>query len=134
MAQKALATVKNFLSKLPVKAPWKSTGVASSPEFLSHLPVATEYRVHSPGSQPVRPAVPQAETKLVYDIKYYTRDTRRAGQLVGGTNKLHMVTRQYDVTAKDPALEGSELPPTLGKPYKWGKRTHLLDFENNGYT
>ncbi len=72
MAQKALAAVKNFMSKIPFKAPWEAsplkvmqmlaivsvaqheltlqaTGVASSAEFRDYLPQATEYRIHSPG-------------------------------------------------------------------------------------
>ena len=26
------------------------------------------------------------------------------------------------------------VPPTPGRPHKWGKKTALLDVENNGYT
>lgn len=73
MAQKALAAVKNFMSKIPFKAPWEvgalhstvrpeswldkanivfclqATGVASSAEYRDYLHKATEYRVHAPG-------------------------------------------------------------------------------------
>ncbi|KAL0036150.1 hypothetical protein WJX79_006007 [Trebouxia sp. C0005] len=101
MAQKALAAVKNFVSKIPFKAPWEATGVASSAEFRDYLPKAGEYRVHAPGSQPVRPMIPQAREELVYDIKYYSRDTRREGMLVGGTNKKKTVRYELDVTARD---------------------------------
>jgi hypothetical protein len=33
------------------------------------------------------------------------RDTRRQGQLVGGTNKKHEVTYKYDCSAPDPELQ-----------------------------
>eukprot|EP00884_Botryococcus_braunii_P021803 jgi/Botrbrau1/8306/Bobra.0251s0032.1 len=134
MGDKGASALRNLLSKLPFKAPWKYTGVASTPEYANYLPPATEYRKHAPGSPPIRASIPQAETDRVLDIKYYVRDSRRQGQLVGGTNKKHEVTYKYDATAPDPDLEGSELPPTVGKPYKWGKRVSLLDFPNNGYT
>lgn len=137
MASKALATVKNFFSKIPFKAPWELTGVASSAEYRDYLHKATEYRIHAPGSQPVRPMIPQAREELVYDIKYYSRDTRREGMLVGGTNKKKTVRYQLDVTAKDDTpVAAADLTP--GRPWRpatgWNKRTALLDYENNGYT
>lgn len=57
-----------------------------------------------PSSPPVLPIVPQARPDRVYDIKYWPRDARRAGQLVGGTNQRFVDVVQYDVTAKDDAL------------------------------
>lgn len=137
MAQKALAAVKNFMSKIPFKAPWEATGVASSAEFRDYLPKAGEYRVHAPGSQPVRPMIPQAREELVYDIKYYSRDTRREGMLVGGTNKKKTVRYELDVTARDDTpTPVADLTP--GRPWRpstgWNKRKNLLDYDNNGYT
>jgi hypothetical protein len=108
------------------------TGVASSPEFASYLPAATEYRKHAPASPPTRPSIPHARPERVYDIKYWTRDTRRAGQVVGGTNKLHIVVSAVDPAVPDPALENG--PAVPGKPYKWSSRSPLLDAPNNGYT
>jgi hypothetical protein len=108
------------------------TGVASSPEFQSYLPVATEYRKHAPASVPTRPSIPNARPDRVYDIKYWTRDTRRAGQLVGGTNKLHIEVTAVDPAAHDPALENGPCVP--GVPHKWSPRTPLLDAPNQGYT
>ncbi|CAL8461889.1 g1420 [Coccomyxa elongata] len=133
MANKALSTLKGWLSKVPIKAPWKMIGVASSPEFQDYLPPATEYRIRAPASQPVRPSVPAALPERVYDIRYWVRDKRREGQLVGGTNKKHMVTYEVDVTEKT-QLSDSEPPPAIGAPYKWKKKSSLLDYDNNGYT
>ena len=71
--------------------------------------------------------VPQALPETVYDIKYFgapmpglcafkevmgcqpgcapaVRDTRRAGMLIGGTNKTHVVKYDYDVKGEDSSL------------------------------
>jgi len=69
----------------------------------------------------------------VYDIKYWTRDTRRAGQLVGGTNKLHIEVSAVEVGAPDQALDAAG-PAVPGKPHVWTPRSPLLDAPNNGYT
>jgi hypothetical protein len=69
----------------------------------------------------------------VYDIKYWVRDTRRAGQVVGGTNQLHMEVSKIDVSAPDPALEEAG-PAVPGKPYVFSARSPLLETPNNGYT
>ena len=37
-------SVGQFLKRLGIRAPWEFTGPVSSPEYLSHLPKATEYR------------------------------------------------------------------------------------------
>ncbi|EIE25146.1 hypothetical protein COCSUDRAFT_52776 [Coccomyxa subellipsoidea C-169] len=133
MANKAVATLKGWLTKLPIKAPWKVLGVASSPEFQDYLPSAPDYRKHAPASQPVRPSVPAALPEQVYDIRYWVRDIRREGQLVGGTNKKHMVKYQVDVSERTQFSE-SEPAPAMGTPYKWKKKSNLLDYDNNGYT
>ncbi len=67
-------------------------------------------------SQPVRAVVPQADPKLVYDIKYYTRDARRAHMLVGGTNVTELVTEKIDpkVPAKRPAGVSRRIMATSG--------------------
>ena len=31
-------------------------------------------------------------------------------------------------------LLDSEPPPAIGAPYKWKKKSNLLDYDNNGYT
>lgn len=135
MASKALQTVKGFLSKIPgLKPPWKVTGPASSVEFLEAVGPATEYRKRSPGSQLYRARVPQATPDTVYDIQYYTRDVRREGQLVGGTHRKHKVTYEVDPAAKNEQLAALGAPPTMGQPFRWGKRKSLLEYENNGYT
>lgn len=133
MSQKGgvLQKLKQALKGFGIKAPWAYTGPVSTPEYLQHLPRATEYRRVAPQSQPIRAMVPQAELDRVYDIKYYVRDTRKA-YLPGGTMK--MVRGEYDVKAKDEVLEAMEVSPTQGKTHRWGKWRHILDHDNNGYT
>jgi len=109
------------------------TGVASSPEFASYIPPATEYRKHAPGSQPIKAVVPHARPERIYDIKYWPRDARRAGQVVGGTNKRHVEESRYDVTAADEKFDAAPVF-AVGKPHRWGKKVPLLDYPNNGYT
>ncbi|CAL5222811.1 g5230 [Coccomyxa viridis] len=134
MAEKAVSTVRSWLSKLNIKAPWKMVGVVSSPEFQTHLPKATEYRVVAPASQKLRPSVPAAETDRIYDIRYWIRDDRRSGQLVNGTNKKHMVSYTVDMSENSP-MSPDEPPPTLGAPHKWKrKNVSLLDNDAGGYT
>jgi hypothetical protein len=135
MAGKALASVRNALSnlsKLRIVSPFKITGVASDPEFKHYLPQAPDYRVHAPASQPVRAVVPQADPKLVYDIKYWTRDTRRAHMLVGGTNVTELVTETFD--PKLPAKRPEGLPPLPGRRHKFSKPIGYLEVSNSGYT
>jgi len=138
MAQKALAAVKNVIAKFPkIKAPWEATGVASGAEYRDYLPLPTQYRIHSPGSQPIKPMVPAANPETVYDIKYYSRDTRREGMLIGGTNKKKTVRYELDVTARDDVATAVE-DLTPGRPWRpgtgWNKRKNYLDNDNNGYT
>lgn len=94
---------------------------------------APDYRSHAPGSQPVRAIVPHALEDRIYNIKYYDRDTRREGMLVGGGNKTHLVTKEIHPVepTRDP-IDG--LPPRPGKTHKWNKPIPYLEFENNGYT
>lgn len=35
---------------------------------------------------------------------------------------------------KGAMLQALDLPPQLGKPFKWTKKRDLLDVDNNGYT
>lgn len=132
MAGKALASVRNALSKLRVMAPWRITGVASDPEFQPYLPVASDYRTHSPMSQPVRAVVPHADPNLVYDIKYYPRDGRRRQQVVGGINATELVTTKIDVTS--PAVRSEGLPPLPGVKHRFSKPIGYLEVANSGYT
>ena len=109
---------------------------ARAPAHLSRSPhpnLAHPPPLSLSSSAPTRPSVPHARPDRVYDIKYWVRDTRRAGQLVGGTNRLHMETTAVDVTAADPALDAAG-PAVPGKPYTFTARSPLLDAPNNGYT
>ena len=57
-----------------------------------------EYRLNAPGQQQKEaPAVPRTTPDKVYDIKYWTRDTKREGMLVGGTNKKFKEVTWVDV-------------------------------------
>lgn len=136
MAGKAISAVKNTfskLAKLKFVSPFKITGVASGAEFKHYLPTATEYRHVAPGSQAVRAIVPQAETDRVFDIKYFPRDSRREGMLVGGTNVTELIREVRDpttITVQQP--EG--LPPRPGSRHRWSKPMPYLTEENGGYT
>ena len=85
---------------------------------------------------PVAPIIPHARPDRVYDIKYWPRDARRGGMVVGGTN-----TRYVDVVAVDVSMAAPDAPaeagppPALGAPHKWAKTgVPLLEVANNGYT
>ncbi len=105
------------------RRPWEAAAAAQ--------PLSPPLSLNS--SAPTRPSIPQARPDRVYDIKYWTRDTRRAGQLVGGTNKLHIEVSSVEVGAPDQALDAAG-PAVLGKPHVWTPRSPLLDAPNNGYT
>nr|GMC65981.1 Villin-1 like [Ipomoea batatas] len=60
-----------------IKAPWNYTGPQTSPEYLSAVPKATEYRVFCPATVPDKAIVPTSDPETVYDIKYFSRDQRR---------------------------------------------------------
>ncbi|PRW56712.1 hypothetical protein C2E21_4424 [Chlorella sorokiniana] len=129
--QSALGKLKDALARVGIKAPWAYTGPLSSPEYLNHLPRATEYRRIAPVSQPLRASIPQSETDRVYDIKYYVRDSRRA-HLPGGSIKLER--GQLDVHAKIDALEALPAGATPNQPAKWKPFRPILENDNNGYT
>eukprot|EP00898_Chlorokybus_atmophyticus_P004431 jgi/Chlat1/498/Chrsp103S01097 len=126
---KALRQALSGLRKL-VKAPWEVTGVAAGEEFRESMTYAGSYRVHAPGTNPKRAIIPHAEPQHVYDIKYYTRDARRA--------VVHKRVEKLTPGSAAQALTASDgLPPTIGKPWqnrRHGQITELLDYPNNGYT
>ena len=69
--------------------------------------------------------MPHAENDLIYNIKYYTRDTRKK-MMTGNNNKLVK-------------LSVDEIPETgkyvkAEKIWKPSKRRSILDVDNNGYT
>ncbi len=37
-------------------------------------------------------------------------------------------------TVCNPQFSESEPAPAMGTPYKWKKKSNLLDYDNNGYT
>lgn len=81
----------------------------------------------------MRAVVPHARPERIYDIRYWPRDEKRAGQVVGGTNRRFVEETSYDVTAADEALDGAPAY-TVGQPRKWSKKVPLLEYPNNGYT
>jgi hypothetical protein len=72
----------------------------------------------------------------VYDIKYWPRDERRGGMVVGGTNRRFVDTVAVDVSMAAPDAPAEAGPPAaLGAPYKWAQKgIPLLENSNNGYT
>jgi len=93
-----------------LKAPWKITGPCASPEYLSSLPKATEYRVFCPATVPQKAIVPTANPDTVFDIKYFTRDQRRNRPPI-----RKKVLKKADVEAmmKEKKFEPSDFP----RPY-----------------
>ncbi|KAF3649614.1 putative protein isoform X1 [Capsicum chacoense] len=71
-AKSLIQTLKRYLKK-----PWEITGPQSSPEYVSALPKATEYRVFSPATAQAKAIIPTSNHETVYDIQYYSRDQRR---------------------------------------------------------
>ena len=81
----------------------------------------------------MKAVVPHARPERIYDIRYWPRDERRAGQVVGGTNKRTVEETSYDVTAADEKFDAAPVF-AVGKPHRWGKKVPLLEYPNNGYT
>lgn len=106
----------------PKNAPSPSLSIPFPPPLLSN--------------PPVQPAIPHAKPDRVYDIKYWVRDARRGGMVVGGTNTRFIDVASVDVGPAAVAAEAApaEAPPAVGAPYRWKKRVPLLDNPNNGYT
>jgi len=84
MASGLVSRVKDALARVGVKAPWKITGPLASSEWLSQDSEANQYRSKAPMNQG-KASVPWADTDKIYDIKYFSRDTRHIGA-VGGLN------------------------------------------------
>jgi hypothetical protein len=114
------------------------TGPAASPESLPSLTTADHYREHAPGSPTVRVFVPHARPETTFDIKYYTRDRRRA--YVSALNP-GSVKREAFVVASATAAEYQQPLPTAGtraaiQEWHTGKRARkvaLTDDVKNGY-
>ncbi|GLJ05167.1 hypothetical protein SUGI_0012540 [Cryptomeria japonica] len=81
MAAEKLKQVVQKLKELRpakwAKKPWEITGPCSSPEYVEGLPNALEYRPFAPATAPVLPRIPNSEEDRVFNITYFTRDTRR---------------------------------------------------------
>jgi len=100
------------------------TGPVSSPDYLSHLSRAPEFRGVAPTSVPTRASVPYAEPDRVYDIKYFTRDMRRSELNTKVTRRAW--TNEGAAGAKDASRTGGV--------YRWGQYKSILDVENDGFT
>jgi hypothetical protein len=100
------------------------TGPASSPEYMTHIPKASEYRKHGPASVPEKVMIPHAEDENIYNIRYYTRDSRR--------ESVKTTTRQFDPKAER-FNAWEEIEAAQKKVRKFTRRS-ILDVDNNGYT
>ena len=103
------------------------TGPVSSPDYLSHLARAPEFRGVAPTSFPVRASVPYAEPDRVYDTKYYTRDMRRSEL------NTRVARRTWTNEGAGGAVAARDASRT-GGVYKWGEYKSILDVENDGFT
>jgi len=101
MASGLVSRVKDALARVGVKAPWKITGPLASSEWLSQDSEANQYRSKAPMNQG-KASVPWADTDKIYDIKYFSRDTRHIGA-VGGLNlsRTRVIVHQKDAKGKD---------------------------------
>lgn len=72
--------------------------------------------------------MPYAEPDTVYDIKYYTRDSRRSDK------NLKVEKRTWTVASAKEAGEGNMEHGGDRKVYQWSNPASILDTENNGYT
>ncbi|MCD9639711.1 hypothetical protein HAX54_024417 [Datura stramonium] len=105
-----IQTLKRYLKKKP----WEITGPQSSPEYVSALPKATEYRVFSPAAAQAKAIIPTSNPETVYDIKYFSRDQRRNRPPIRRT-----VLKKADVEKmmKEKTFDVSDFP----KPYLTAK-------------
>ncbi|CAO2166490.1 unnamed protein product, partial [Urochloa humidicola] len=113
MASSAAGAGKSLFQGLRrfLKKPWEITGPCASPEYLSALPGALEYRVKCPATvrdDRDRAIVPTSDPETVYDIKYFTRDRRRNRPPVRRTLlrkpdlERYMAAKQFDPTKDFP--------------------------------
>jgi len=85
--------------------------------------------------------VPHAEPDKVYDIKYFTRDSKRSDMKVGGTDQLRHVSYTFSLEALAAEVAGDLQargapagPPSQSSFRTWqGERVGLLDTLNDGY-
>ena len=57
--------------------PWQVTGPVSHPEWKDVPISSNEYRTVSPSSLSNNAKIPQASHRLVYNVGYFPRDSRR---------------------------------------------------------
>lgn len=131
----AFSSVKNFIEKLPLTAPWKIAGPIVSKEWKPADLDVSEYRLNAPGQlQQEPPIIPRTTPDKVYDIKYWTRDTKREHMLVGGTNKKFQEISWVEVGPSVVPEPFVATPPARSefRTFKT-KRKPLLEVTNDGY-
>ncbi|XP_055806282.1 uncharacterized protein LOC129874919 isoform X2 [Solanum dulcamara] len=116
-----IQTLKRYLKK-----PWEITGPQSSPEYVSALPKATEYRVFSPATAQAQAIIPSSNPDTVYDIKYFSRDQRRNRPPIRRT-----VLKKADVEKmmKEKTFDVNDFP----KPYLTAKVEEDYNVIGGGY-
>ncbi|XP_009792503.1 uncharacterized protein [Nicotiana sylvestris] len=117
-----IQTLKRFMKK-----PWEFTGPQTSPEYLSAVPKATDYRLFCPATAQAKAIVPTSNPETVFDIKYYSRDQRRNRPPIRRTflnkadvEKLMMEKKTFDV---------NDFP----QPYLTAKIEEDMDAIGGGY-
>ncbi|RAL46799.1 unnamed protein product [Cuscuta campestris] len=120
--------VKSLFQNLKrfAKAPWNITGPQSSPEYMSALPRATEYRVFCPATVPAKAIVPSSNPETVFDIKYFSRDQRRNRPPIKRT-----VLKKDDIVKmmKEQTFDVNDFP----KPYLTAKVEEDYNAIGGGY-
>ena len=89
-------------------------------------------------SFPTKVSVPYAEPDRVYDIKYFTRDSRRSDLNTKVERRTWTLSSISDDTGSSAECEEDAKPKTQKVPnenvYRWSDPKSILDTENNGYT
>mmetsp|Transcript_9610 Transcript_9610/g.34079 ORF Transcript_9610/g.34079 Transcript_9610/m.34079 type:complete len:108 (+) Transcript_9610:225-548(+) len=101
------------------------TGAASSPENVTALPAASAYRVRAPATPGETAYVPSSSPQYIYDIKYYTRDTKR--------KVLPRKEETIDAEKlKEMQATNRKMPPAPGPGTKWTFHD-MEDVPDGGY-
>eukprot|EP01018_Ginkgo_biloba_P030754 Gb_10963 [translate_table: standard] len=99
---RSIYEVKNLIKK-----PWEITGPCSTPEYVDAMPSALTYRSFAPATPPVLPYIPNAEPDRIFNITYYTRDTRRN---FVDRKKYVLTKEQLEAEVKENMLDVTKLP------------------------
>jgi hypothetical protein len=109
--------------------PWRVTGPVSHPEWKDVPISSNEYRTVSPSSVSNNAKIPQASHRLIYNVGYFPRDSRRfklfseeSVRSISPSSLNGMSSRLYEKNPL-PQISFSRL-----------ERTSLVDYPDGGYS